>query len=55
MLVLTIKEGEGVLVGETMVHVLKMQESKVQLGFEGPKHIKILREELVNKDKPNGT
>lgn len=50
MLVLSVKQGEAVLVGECTIRVLATKEGKVQLGFEAPKEVKILREGLVTRE-----
>lgn len=47
MLVLTRKRGERVLIGSTMsVVVLEVQGNRVKLGFDCPRDVPVLREEL---------
>ena len=53
MLVLSVKQGEAVLLGECTVRVLTIKGDKIQLGFEAPKDVKILREGLVGKETRN--
>lgn len=49
MLVLTRKNGEAIQVGnELVIHVVSVRGDKVQLGFEAPKRVKILRVELTH-------
>lgn len=48
MLVITRKEGEGLLIGdEISVKVLAVDGSRVRLGVDAPKHVTILRREIV--------
>ena len=48
MLVITRKEGEALVVGETIhVKVLAVDGSRVRLGIEAPKEVTILRQEIV--------
>lgn len=47
MLVLTRKEGEGILIGEqTELTVLEIKGSSVRIGIEAPLDIQIYRKEL---------
>ena len=49
MLVLTRKIGEEIIIGDgsdgLRIRVLDIHGSKVRIGFEGPRHVKILRSE----------
>lgn len=49
MLVLTRKVGESILLGDdVVVRVVRLDRGSVALGFTAPKHVHILREELVD-------
>jgi carbon storage regulator len=51
MLVLTRKPGEKVIVGGNItLTVVEVRGNKVRLAFEAPDHVRIVREELMNKD-----
>lgn len=48
MLALRRREGESVVLdGGIRVKVLRFQQDGVLLGFEAPKHVRVLREEIV--------
>lgn len=48
MLALSRNEGESVLVGDSVrVKVLSIKDGHVNLGFEAPRAVRILREELA--------
>lgn len=53
MLVLTRKENEVIVIGEgedqIRIMVVKTGSSKIQIGVEAPRHVKVLRGELVEK------
>lgn len=51
MLVLTRKVGESIFINgqEIKVTVVGVNKGQVKLGFEAPKEIDIMREELLNK------
>jgi len=50
MLVLSRKTGEGVIIaGNVRVVVLGVQGDRVKLGFEGPAHVPIHREEVLER------
>ena len=52
MLILTRKIGEGVVLNdEIMVRVVEISKGVVKLGFEAPKDMLILREELAKAIK----
>ncbi len=52
MLVLSRKNGEAVLVGDDFfVHVVEIRGSRVLLGFDGPKQVRVQRAEIVGKPK----
>jgi carbon storage regulator CsrA len=53
MLVLVRKEGEEVLMDGHSIKVLKIEKNQVRIGFEAPMKVKIVRSELVKKDKEN--
>ena len=46
MLVLSRKEGQSVMVGDTKVTIIK-SNGQVRLGFDGPQGTKIVRAELL--------
>ena len=50
MLVLSRREGQAVWIGDTRVIVQKIYRDGVQLLFDAPPEVKILREELVLRD-----
>jgi len=48
MLVLTRKQGETILIGEDIkITILSVNGDAVRIGIDAPKHVKILRAELV--------
>ena len=48
MLVLTRKQGETILIGDDIkITVVAVNGDAVRIGIEAPKHVKILRAELV--------
>lgn len=50
MLVLTRKTGERtVIAGDINLVVLSIQGNRVKLGFQGPAHVPILREEICRR------
>lgn len=54
MLVLSRKESESFFIGDEIeVVVLEMQGDKVKLGINAPKHVKVLRNELVETKEAN--
>ena len=48
MLVLLIKDGERVLVGDIWM-VAKTHKGQIQLAFDGPKSVNIIRESVLLK------
>ena len=54
MLVLARTPGSSVTIRDDIViHVLECQSGKVKLGFSAPPDVKILRTEIVGKEKSN--
>jgi carbon storage regulator len=50
MLVLTRKKDETIIIdGDIKIKVLEVRGKSVRIGIEAPKEIKIVREELVQK------
>ena len=50
MLILTRKVEQGIVIDEhTRVRVLSIDGERVKIGIEAPKHITVLREELLNE------
>jgi carbon storage regulator CsrA len=50
MLVLKRKKGESIFIGGVTVSILKVGESAVTISVVGPKEIKVLRSEIIEKD-----
>ena len=51
MLVLTRRNNESVIIdGDIKITVLGIDRGQVRLGFEAPKEVNIVREELLEKD-----
>jgi len=53
MLVLTLRDGEAVHIGDDVKIVMDRcidDGYSTRLGIEAPKHIKVLREELIQQD-----
>lgn len=52
MLILTRAQGETIVIdGGIEVTVLKIQGRQVRIGVNAPKHVKVMREELVERDR----
>lgn len=52
MLILTRRQGENIIIGkDVQVRVLSIKGNQVKLGFEAPKNIVIVREELIGQPK----
>jgi len=52
MLVLKRKEGQSIIIGgEIVVKIIEVEGRSVKIGIEAPKHINIVREELLEKAK----
>jgi carbon storage regulator len=52
MLVLTIKEGERVEVGDdVVVRMMRDKLGKVRLAFEAPRHVRIMRGKVLDREK----
>ncbi|MEL4106753.1 carbon storage regulator CsrA [Oscillospiraceae bacterium CM] len=50
MLVLTRKQNEGILIGnDIVVTVISIDGDKIRLGIDAPKHIRVIREELLKE------
>ena len=50
MLILTRKVEQGIVIDEhTRVRVLSIDGERVKIGIEAPKHITVLREELLDE------
>jgi carbon storage regulator CsrA len=53
MLVLTRKAGEKIRIGDNItITVCELEGNKVRIAIEAPRHIRILRNELVDYLKP---
>jgi carbon storage regulator len=52
MLILTLKEGEKILIGDKItVRVVEIRGKQIRLGIEAPADLLVLREKLVGKAK----
>lgn len=50
MLILTRKEGESIVIGETIkIHIIEIRGRQVRLGIEAPEDTYIYREEIYQK------
>lgn len=50
MLILTRRPGETVVIqGDIKVHVLAVEGERVKLGVDAPRHVPIVREELLEE------
>lgn len=56
MLVLTREKGERILIGDNIIlQVIEVRrDGRVRLGFDAPREIQIVREELITPDYPKG-
>jgi carbon storage regulator len=52
MLVLSRKKDERIFIGEVVLTLVEIRGDKVRLGFEAPKDVVILREELAARPRP---
>lgn len=54
MLILTRKPGEVIVVGDNVeIKVLEVSESRVKLGIEAPRDVKVLRKEVMSTIEEN--
>lgn len=54
MLVITRKNGEGLLIGENVrVTVVETSKDRVKIGIDAPPDVKIIRNELFDTEKFN--
>lgn len=51
MLVISRKEGETVVVGDAVIRILHSSSSRVSIGIEATKDVRVLRGELIEKDR----
>lgn len=52
MLVITRKSEESLIIGEDIeINILEISNGKVRIGINAPKHIKIVRKEIVEDIK----
>ena len=52
MLILTVKKGEKILLGDKIiVNVLEIRGKQIRLGIEAPADLLVLREKLAEKGK----
>lgn len=49
MIVITRRIGESVVIGNVVVRINDILESRVKLGIEAPPNVKVLRQELLNR------
>lgn len=53
MLVLTRHKNQKIIIGNSIVIIVQdIAGNRVRLGIEAPKDIPVLREELINKNRP---
>jgi len=53
MLVLTRRVNERIVIGDDVtVTVLEVRGDQVRLGIEAPRDVKVLREEVLQRDEP---
>lgn len=51
MLILNRKPGESITIDDNInIKILDGYHGSIRVGIEAPKHIKIIRDELLNKD-----
>ncbi len=51
MLLLSRKVGETILIGENIkIHVIRKRRGGLVIGIEAPAEIKVLREELIDRE-----
>ncbi len=54
MLVLSRKEGERILIGDSVVvTVVRVSGDRVRIGIEAPRHVTVMREELLTNSLPS--
>lgn len=51
MLVLSRKSGEGILVGDTLIVVVRNGQDGIRLGIAAPEDVPIMRTELLPSDQ----
>ena len=55
MLILTVKEGEKIFIGDkTTIKVVEIRGAQIKLGIEAPDDVSILREKLAKAEKSIG-
>ena len=55
MLILTRRIGEVILIGDNIkITVTAVSGNQVRIGIDAPKEVKVLREELVGRDREAG-
>lgn len=54
MLILTRKPGESIILGDNIeIKVLEVSDSRVKLGIEAPRDVKVLRKEVISTIEEN--
>lgn len=54
MLVLSRKQGEGVVIGKDVrIVLLGIKGDKAQIGIEAPREVNIRRDEIAEEDRPD--
>ena len=54
MLILTRRAGESIIIdGDIKIRILGIRSNQVRIGFEAPKEVDIVREELLEKNTPH--
>ena len=55
MLILTRRAGEAILIGDDIkITVTAINGNQCRIGIDAPKEVKVLREELVGRDREAG-
>ena len=55
MLVLSRKYGEGLMIGDAHVTIESLRGNRVKLGIDAPQDVKVLRDELDDRNAPDKT
>lgn len=54
MLILTRKPGESIIIGDNIeIKVLEVSDSRVKVGIDAPREVKVLRKEVISTIEEN--